>query len=129
MSIRKFCLVPVMLGFLAESPATAEVLPEFLLDDLAPFLDTSTREAIDPGVYELSRANQAYADEIACILVKFFGQAEQVEQDMIAVVDDSDQKVAISRSIENCEKAGEEFRVSGQGSVKKTFNRGLTRGR
>lgn len=128
MPIRKAFLISVLWLAVGASPVVAEVLPENLLDELAPLMDSSSTSAIDPGVYELSEANQAYADEIACILVKFFGQSEQVEKNMLAVVDDDAQKDAVSSSISSCLAAGEDFGMNEYGSVKKNFNQSLTRG-
>ena len=118
-----------IIALLNANAAFAEALPEYLLDDLAPLIDASSTSAIDPGVYELSRANQAYADEIACILVKFFGQAEEIQRGMSAVVEDEAQMAAIEESIDSCLKAGEAVPVAGYGSVKDTFNQGITQGK
>jgi hypothetical protein len=128
MPIRGIVIVAGIIGLLNVNAAFAEALPEFLLDDLAPLMDASSTTTIDPGVYELSRANQAYADEIACILVKFFGQAEEIQANMVAVVDDAEQKAAVEESIISCLEAGESGPVGGYGSAKDTFNQGITQG-
>ena len=126
---RGIIIVAGIVALMNINAAFAEALPEYLLDDLAPLIDASSTSAIDPGVYELSRANQAYSDEIACILVKFFGQAEEIQRGMLAVVEDEAQMAAVEESLDQCLKAGEDVPVAGYGSVKDTFNQGITQGK
>ena len=113
----------LLLGVAHGSP-----MPEPMLDDLAPLIDSSSKESIDPGVYQVAKAYPENAHDIACILVKFFGQAEKVEESMLAVVTEEEQKEAVRNSIANCRASGEADYVGRYSTVKNTFNHGVTQG-
>ena len=117
MSLRTVSARLAIVAVISASPAVAETLPDFLVEELAPLIAVSTAEEIDPGVYELSRANQTYSDEIACILVKYFGQSEQIERDMLAVVDDEVQRTAVVESINTCLRSAENDEGDGAGQA------------
>ena len=113
MAMKKAFIAASLAALVTSSTGFAETLPDFLIGELAPLIATSTIDEIDPGVYALASANQSYSDEIACIVVKYFGQSGQVEADMLAVVDDAAQQGAVVESINTCLKAGEAFGAAG----------------
>ena len=113
MAMKKTFIAASLGALISSSTGFAETLPDFLISELAPLIATSTIEEIDPGVYTLASANQSYSDEIACIVVKYFGQSGQVQADMLAVVDDAAQQAAVVESINTCLKAGETYEEAG----------------
>jgi hypothetical protein len=113
MAMKKTFIAASVGALVITSTGFAETLPDFLISELAPLIANSTAEEINPGVYDLARANQSYSDEIACIVVKYFGQSEQVAADMLAVVDDGAQQAAVVESINTCLKAGEDYEGAG----------------
>ena len=115
-------------GLLLLGVAHASPMPEPMLDELAPLIDSSSKEAIDPGVYQVAKAYPENAHDIACILVKFFGQADEVEENMLAVVSEEGQKEAVKNSVANCRSSGEADYVGRYSTVKNTFNHGVTQG-
>jgi len=108
---RKVLMLSTACFLFGSGSVIAETLPDFLASELAPLIAISSPTAIDPGVYTLAGANQPFSDEIACIVVKYFGQSEQVERDMLAVVDigNEAQRAAVVESINTCLRAGEDF--------------------
>ena len=71
---------------------------------LDPLIEESGEGEIVPGVYTLAGSKQNYSDEIACLLVRNFGQPGEVRSDMLAVVSDPIQQQTVLRAIRTCER-------------------------
>ena len=71
---------------------------------LDPLIEESGEGEIVPGVYALAGSKQNYSDEIACLLVRNFGQPGEVRSDMLAVVSDPIQQQTVLRAIRTCER-------------------------
>jgi hypothetical protein len=124
MAMKKAFIAASLGALVTSSAGFAETLPDFLISELAPLIAISTVDEINPGVYELANANQSYSDEIACIVVKYFGQSEQVEANMLAVIDadNTSQQAAVVESINTCLKAGEDFGEEGSSSFEEAVS-------
>lgn len=80
---------------------------------------------VDPGIYVLASQNPGYSDEIACIAVQFFGQADTIEQNVLQGISDPAQQAAVSSAVMACSQKDV---AGGYGVAIASFNQGIIGG-
>jgi hypothetical protein len=105
--------------------ADENALPPPLAQQLSALIQGSVGGNIDPGIYTLAVQNPGYSDEIACISVQFFGQADLVEQQILAGISDPVQRAAVSTAVSACSQKDV---AGGYGVAKTSFNQGIVGG-
>ena len=105
--------------------ADDSALPPPLAQQLSALIQGSVGGNIDPGIYVLASQNPGYSDEIACISVQFFGQADVIKQQILAGISDPGQQQAVSTAISAC---SQQDVAGGYGAAKASFNQGIIGG-
>lgn len=102
--------------------ADESALPPPLAQQLSALIQGSMGGNIDPGIYQLASQNPGYSDEIACISVQFFGQADAIQQNILAGISDPAQQAAVSSAVQACSQKDV---AGGYGVAKASFNQGI----
>ncbi|MEN3977224.1 hypothetical protein [Emcibacter sp. SYSU 3D8] len=109
------------LGTVAAEPATG--LPEDVARELSGLLESSPENAINPAIFTLAGNNPAYADEIACVLIQYHGQAGFIERELFKVTPDPDVRESLHDAIRACSQ-----KTGGYGDAQGGFNKLLVGG-
>ena len=88
----------VALGFV--SGATSADTPN-VANQLTQIIESSGGQ-LNPAIYTLAGQNPAFADQIACISVMYFGNPGAIEQGMLNAVSGADEQAAISDAVQAC---------------------------
>ena len=91
----------------AFSPDNIDRILKPISEELDPLMEKSSGGEISPEIYVLAGARPAYSDEIACKLVRNFGQPGEVRSNMLSVVANPQQQQQVIIAIRNCERERE----------------------